>query len=285
MNSPVQDVGSMKHKVLIVDDEPEICGLLKLFLEEDFEVVTFTDARLACAAVDTTHFDLVVSDIKMPYLNGLQVVQHVKSKSPSTEVVLITGHAQNERDVAGARQMGAAGILFKPFGDPSSLIRYLNQVVMGEMARLNDGSPTPFAQPAAPEPTAKQSAMSTSVDTSKPTVMVLDDEEDLVDIVTMLLGDDYNAIPFVAAQEAIDRCFDHDFKCIITDLSMPQMSGGDFIKSIRKKLSDVPILIMSGHSKQERVVQEAMGFGAVDLIPKPFPPPETVRNLLKRYIK
>lgn len=285
MNSLHQDVGAMKHKVLIVDDEPEICGLLKLFLEEDFDVVTFTDSRLACAAVDSTHFDLVVSDIKMPYLNGLEVVQHVKSKSPSTEVVLITGHAQNDRDVAGARKLGAAGILFKPFGDPTHLIRYLNQIVTGNVATACDGSIAPFAQSASPPPIVVAKFAPVSVDSSKPTVMVLDDEEDLVEIVVMLLGDEYHSIPFVSAQEAIDKCFDHDFKCIITDLSMPQMSGNDFIRAVRQKLPDVPILVMSGHSRHDRVVHEAMELGAVDLLAKPFPTPEIVRKLLKRYIK
>lgn len=283
MNSPDRDVGAMKHKVLIVDDEPEICGLLKLFLEEDFEVVTFTDPRLACAAVDEAHFDLVVSDIKMPYITGLQLVQYVKARSPRTEVVLITGHAQNDRDVIGARELGAAGVLFKPFGDPVNVIRYLHQIVMGELATLCEDSAPPFS-------------ISQNIDTvrvtagevgesEKPAVMVLDDEEDLVEIVTMLLGDEYNVVPFVKAQEAIDRCFDHDFKCIVTDLSMPQMSGSEFIKSIRTKLSHVPILVMSGHARHENVVQEAIELGAIDLLPKPFPGPETVRKLLKRYIK
>lgn len=281
------DMSTTKHKVLVVDDEPEICGLLKLFLEEDFDVVTYTDPRQACAAVDKDHFDLVVSDIKMPHLNGLQVVQYVKSNSPKTEVVLITGHAQTDKDIAGARQMGAAGILFKPFGDPANVIRYLNQVVSGlSVDALDASAEINSAPPRAPTPSAIPAAAVKQASTlTKPTVMVVDDEEDLVDIVTMLLGDEYNVISFIGPQDAIDRCFDHDFKCIITDLTMPQMSGHEFIKVIRAKLSSVPILVMSGHSIQDHVVREAIELGAVDLLPKPFPSPESVRKLIKRYIK
>lgn len=274
-----------KRKVLIVDDEPEICVLLQLFLEDEFDVVTFTDPRQACAAVDKSHFDLVVSDIRMPHLNGLQVVQYIKNSSPSTDIVLITGHAQTDKDIATARQMGAAGILFKPFGDPSNVVRYLNDIVSGRAVESTDNPSVEYKPNPVPAAASSFQPNETSKKSDKVAVMVVDDEEDLIDIVVMLLGDEYQVIPFFGPQEAIDRCFDHDFKCIITDLSMPQMSGLDFIKTIHAKLAGVPIVIMSGHAVQDQIVQDAMKLGAVDLLPKPFPPSESVRKLMKRYIK
>ena len=75
---------SDKMRVLIVDDEPEIGNLLKLFLEDDFDVTIFTDPRLACEEVTKSAYKLVVSDIKMPFLTGLDVVKHVKKVRPET---------------------------------------------------------------------------------------------------------------------------------------------------------------------------------------------------------
>lgn len=119
----------------------------------------------------------------------------------------------------------------------------------------------------------------------KPAIMVVDDEEDLIEIITMFLSVDYNVIPFFDPREAIKHCLDYDFKCVLTDLTMPEMSGEEFVKVIHPKLPHVPILIISGYPNQDPSVVEAMNLGAVDIIPKPFPSPEFVRNIIKRYIK
>ena len=145
---------SDKMRVLIVDDEPEIGNLLKLFLEDDFDVTIFTDPRLACEEVTKSAYKLVVSDIKMPFLTGLDVVKHVKKVRPETHVVLITGHAQTERDKAGAKELGAAGVLFKPFGDPSKVVDYLNDVVGGESARPSASAAAHVAKVPAAAPAA-----------------------------------------------------------------------------------------------------------------------------------
>ena len=271
-----------KPKLLIVDDEPEIGNLLELFLEERFEIATYTDPREACAAVDKKYYDLVVSDIKMPHLSGLDVVKHVKNSSPKTEVVLITGHAQTDKDTTRARQMGASGIIYKPFGDPEKILNYLDDIISGKT--IANGRKYVVESNIQPK-TGAVASEDLNRGNGKPTIMVLDDEEDLVEIVTMFLSEDYNVISFFDPQEAIAHCLDHDFKCILTDLTMPQMPGEEFIKIIRKTLSHVPILVMSGYSHRDPSMIEAMSAGAIDLIPKPFPNPDFVRNLIKRYIQ
>lgn len=267
-----------RPKVVIVDDEPEIGGLLKLFLEDEFDVTTFTDPRLACEEVSKNRYDLVVSDIKMPFLSGLDVVRYVKKTSPSTEVVLITGHAQTENDKAEARELGAAGILFKPFGDPIKVLAYLNDVISS--GKLSQAGRSDDAIVAKPE--VKTQAQP-SRSPMKPLIMVIDDEADLVDVVLMLLSDDYEVVAFTNPKEALGVVGARDFKCIVTDLNMPQMRGKDFILKLRAISPKVPIVIMSGHSLDDDEVKDALAAGASDLLSKPFPDPATILTMIGKY--
>lgn len=271
---------SDKMRVLIVDDEPEIGNLLKLFLEDDFEVVTFTDPRLACDEVTRVPFDLVVSDIKMPFLTGLDVVKHVKKVRPSTHVVLITGHAQTERDKADAKELGAAGVLFKPFGDPAKVVNYLNDVVSS-----GSGGSKSASSAASTTTTTAKVASAPEAFKGKPLLMIIDDEPDLIEVLGILLGDDYDLRLFSNPVEALARLDDEPFKLILTDLNMPQMAGKDVITAIRQKFSELPIVIMTGHAEAEREVVEAMKVGGTAILSKPFPDPTIVLEKIGKLIK
>ena len=269
-----------KMRVLIVDDEPEIGNLLKLFLEDDFDVVTFTDPRQACEEITKNPYSLVVSDIKMPFLTGLDVVKHVKKTRPETHVILITGHAQTERDKAEAKELGAAGVLFKPFGDPGKVVNYLNEVVAG-------GSILPTAiNSAVSAPSVAPATVPSAVTSSgKPMVMVIDDEHDLTDVLSMLLGDYYDLRVFNDPVEALKNINNGTYKLFLTDLNMPQMQGRDVIAKIRAVHPNVPIVVMTGHGENEPMVVEAMKAGGTAVLSKPFPTPEAVITKLGKLIK
>ena len=270
---------SSKPTVLIVDDEPEIGSLLKLFLEDDFDVVTFTDPRHACDETGKKKYDMVVSDIKMPFLSGLDVVKHVKKVSPSTHVILITGHAQTEQDKTEARELGAAGILFKPFGDPSKVVAYLNDVVNGGEA----AKPTTPAVKSSAVPTAAPSA-TTSASTGKPMLMVIDDEPDLSEVLVMLLSDDYDVKTFLNPLDAVAAIKSSPWKAVLTDLNMPQLAGKEVVAKIKAAAPQTPVIVMTGHSAGDQEVKDAMNAGAVDLLAKPFPDPGKILDLLEKYI-
>lgn len=263
---------STKPKVLIVDDEPEIGGLLKLFLEDDFDVVTHTDPRKACEDVKKAYYDLVVSDIRMPYLSGHDVVQFIKGCSPLTEVVLITGHAQTEEDRVHATEIGAAGILFKPFGDPEKIVSYLRQIIN-------------LAKRRSPPAASGVELAGTSRTGLKPRVLVVDDEPDLVDVVLMLLSDEYEVDVFVNPIDALKAVLERPYACFITDLNMPQMKGKDVIFKLRQLLPQIPIIVMSGHSADDREVKEVLQLGVNALLPKPFPDPQEILSLIGKFAK
>lgn len=264
-----------KPKVLVVDDEPEIGGLLKLFLEDDFEVIAFTDPREACHEVSKASYDLVVSDIKMPYLSGLDVVRFVKDASPETKVVLITGHAQTDQDRITAVELGASGILFKPFGDPFKVVAYLKGIIGSKYLTLKDDELSKGLSGEARPSTLK----------AKPRILVIDDEPELVEVVALLLSDDFEVTTFTNPIDALAAARNGGFDCFITDLSMPLMRGKEFIGKLRAMNPKTPIIIMSGHSAEDIEVQEALANGANGLLPKPFPDPNDIYSLIGKYLK
>jgi DNA-binding NtrC family response regulator len=102
-------------RVLVLDDEPIVGRRLKPALAKmGWEVEIFEDPRRALERLAEAEFDVVVTDIRMDELTGIQVLERVREQSPRTRVILITGYAM--MSVAReAMQKGAFDFIAKPF--------------------------------------------------------------------------------------------------------------------------------------------------------------------------
>jgi DNA-binding NtrC family response regulator len=106
---------SDKLRTLVLDDEPIVCKRLKPALEKSgYEVEIFEDPAEALKAIDTKEFDIVVTDIRMENIDGIQVLEHVQAKSNRTKVIIITGYATVEL-AREALAKGAFDFIAKPF--------------------------------------------------------------------------------------------------------------------------------------------------------------------------
>ena len=101
-------------RILIVDDEREITEILADLLSEDYECLKAGSAEDALACLREGEFQLVISDITMPGMTGLEMIPHVKQISPDTVVVMISG-MQTVESAIGALRLGAFDYLMKPF--------------------------------------------------------------------------------------------------------------------------------------------------------------------------
>jgi DNA-binding NtrC family response regulator len=101
-------------QILIVDDEPVIRQTLAEFLnQEGFEVVTSGDAESALRQASQQHFDVVLCDVQLPGMDGIELLDHVLKLDPETQVLLITAYGTIENAVE-AFQRGAQDYLLKP---------------------------------------------------------------------------------------------------------------------------------------------------------------------------
>lgn len=113
--------------VLIVDDEIEILHMLRRNLElEGFQVTTASDPFQAVDLMKQELFNLVLLDIRMPGMTGVQLLQELKRINPLTNVIIMTGYSSmaNVVDCLGA---GAVDYFVKPFMDLNLLIDSLEQ--------------------------------------------------------------------------------------------------------------------------------------------------------------
>ncbi len=109
------ELGSKKPKVLIVDDEATICNLLKDILNDEGYEVRFTqDAREGLELVKNNSFDIVISDIRMPRIDGIDILSYTKKFDPDISVILMTGYASIETAQKAIR-FGASDYITKPF--------------------------------------------------------------------------------------------------------------------------------------------------------------------------
>lgn len=110
----------MNKKILIIDDEKLITdSLLKLLKKQDYEVEIAHNGTKALELVKTNEFNLIVSDIRMPDINGIDTIkkirEHLKYENKtSIPEILITGYASQE-NLKEAEQLAVADYIYKPF--------------------------------------------------------------------------------------------------------------------------------------------------------------------------
>lgn len=118
----------MAEKILVVDDEPAVAGVIAECLSSSgYQPETCTDSVKALSVISAVVYDVIVSDIAMPGLTGLQLLSLIKAHRPSPEVILITGFSTREL-AAEALEHGAFAYLEKPF-DTNDLVERVKQAL------------------------------------------------------------------------------------------------------------------------------------------------------------
>lgn len=106
-------------QVLVIDDDAGILGVVSEVLEDDgYAVSTAASGEEALELLKHNEFWMVMSDIRLPGINGVEVLEHIKQVSPRTHVIMITSHASLDTSIDAIKH-GAYDYLLKPFEDLS----------------------------------------------------------------------------------------------------------------------------------------------------------------------
>ena len=134
-----------ERHILVVDDEQETCELLEMVLQrEGYKVTTSTSASTALELVGTEDFSLVLTDLSMPEMGGLELCERVLGTRPNVPVVVITGQGTIESAI-GAIRVGAYDFITKPV-DPKMLVMTVTRAIQHhgleeEVKRLRSFAP------------------------------------------------------------------------------------------------------------------------------------------------
>jgi len=126
-----------KQRILVIDNEEGICRMVEAVLADaGYAVTTCTRPLEAMENFLPDRFDLVISDVKMPGMNGLEVLQKVKEQDPAVPVVMITAYATVEMSIQALRR-GAYDMLTKPFEPEELLYRVKNALQQTRLIEEN----------------------------------------------------------------------------------------------------------------------------------------------------
>ncbi|AXN41346.1 sigma-54-dependent Fis family transcriptional regulator [Peribacillus butanolivorans] len=103
----------MKPHVLVIDDEPAICTALSFALEDDYQVVTTTDSDEGLRHIEQISVDIVLLDLRIGSISGLDILQKIKNRSPNVTVIMMTAYSSIETSIEAIKN-GAYYYIEKP---------------------------------------------------------------------------------------------------------------------------------------------------------------------------
>ncbi len=132
--------------VFVVDDEPGIALLCqRLLTRAGYGVATETDPRRAIEYLRENSINLLLVDIRMPGVDGFEVIQHAQRLQPDAAMLIMTGHGTVETAIRALRQ-GVDGLILKPFGQGSELIDAV-QLALADSQQKHDAARTKALRP------------------------------------------------------------------------------------------------------------------------------------------
>ena len=115
-------------RILLADDDPRIRSIVREYAQtEDWEFYDAADGNEAIRMLSSSPFDLVVLDVMMPGMKGIDVLQRVKAEHPDVRVILLTGQGKTRDGIEGMRH-GAFAYLTKPL-DLEELLRTISEAI------------------------------------------------------------------------------------------------------------------------------------------------------------
>lgn len=272
----------VKH-ILIVDDEEGVAHFLGealAELEAGYHIDTAGSAEEALGKLVTQAYDLVITDYRLPGIDGVALIRKLRRLRPYTRAILMTGFG-DERIEAEVRELGARFYLIKPF-PVEKLIAAVKDALLVETALPGVAK----APPVAPLSQAEQRVEELAAQKRLPRILVVDDNTRNVKLLQSILGSrEYEVIPAYNGLEALQLVNEMPPDLILLDVLMPGMDGFQVVRTLRETpaTEPIPVLMLTALREVEDKVK-GLEAGADDFLTKPFHTVELlarVRSLLR----
>lgn len=237
----------MAQKILIIDDDIMNLKMEQYILENTYDVICAKSGEEGLEMLHKNAVDLVLLDLYMPNMNGLQVLQKIREDKAISDVKVIFLTASGMKtDVTEAIRLGALDFIKKPFV-PTELLERIKRAL--QLAK-------------------------------KDSILVVDDDKMNLMLTQKILGIRYDVSCVSSGKEAILYLQDNVPDMILLDLHMPEMSGLEVLDEIRNmdKVSDVPVIFLTADSERKTEI-EIFKAGAMDYIQKPFIAEVVIRRI------
>lgn len=232
-----------KIKVLLIEDEEMTRGLLeRISNKEGYKTFVSSNGYEGLEIFRSEKPDIVITDIKMPNTDGMEVMYTVKNISPSTEVILVTAFGDYDTAILALRQ-GAIDYLKKPID--------LNQLILS-LGRAR-------------EKIAEKKKINI-----KPILLILEDDKNARDKLARIFEKEgYEVLTGADGEEGIKIFSQNKIDILLIDIKMPKKNGLDVLNEVKKISEDCESIMITGYGDENTAI-EAMRNGAINYIRKPI---------------
>ncbi len=221
-------------RILIVDDDRRMTKTLKDILEvKGYEAEAAHSGPKALEKVEKSRFDCLLSDIKMPVLNGVELCRAIKERQPDLPVVLMTAYSHDKLVNEGLKE-GSIAVLTKPL-DINALLSFFS-------ALRKDRS-----------------------------IVIVDDDPGFCKTLGDILQPRGFTVTQVTEPKSMMETLKRDFQIVLLGMKLNSMDGLEVLKEIREHHPHLPVILVTGYrDEMAQAIEAALKIGAYVCLYKPF---------------
>ncbi|MDH3891954.1 MAG: response regulator [candidate division Zixibacteria bacterium] len=229
-----------RANILIVDDDTHLLDLLvDTLVGIGYQATGVPGGIQALEKLKAETFDLMISDIKMPGLDGLGLLKKVRRYYPRLPVLFITGFATAEM----IGRASADGFLAKPFR-----ISHIEELIEDTLSGKLEKIATPLKR-----------------------ILVVDDDDTFRETLTsMLRAHDYIPVSASSAADALKELDNGDVDAVISDIRMPDTDGITLMQKIKQKNPEMPVILITGFMSTLEPGADSLSSTPDGFLQKPF---------------
>lgn len=234
-----EKLSGKQYKIFVVDDDDLVNSLLEQsFKKEGHQIMTFIRGEQALEKLKTEKPDLIILDINMPGMNGIEVLEKLKSdeKYKNIPVIMLTKKSDNE-DILSGFASGAIDYITKPFKVEDLVMRAMKIL---EMQNIK--------------------------------ILIVDDDELLVDVIEKkLLQQGYAILKCYNGKDVLKIVEEQKPNLILLDIMLPGMDGITILKHVKANpvTANIPVIVLTAKRQKSNVIK-CLENGAHECITKPF---------------
>ena len=228
----------MKGKILLVDDNVEFLDSVKDVLDDKgYDVVTADNGAEALRLVSGDWFDVVLMDIKMPGMNGVECFIEMKKLRPEPKVILMTAYSVEEL-IRQAFAEGVYAVLSKPL-DMSVIFDRIDEIRKQGIGGM---------------------------------VLVADDDKALCDnLADILTNGNFKVFTAYNGSEAIRQAESHAFDILLVDMKLPMLNGLEVYRRIKRIRPEIVAIVISGYANEmDDFIRQTLDESAYTFLNKPL---------------
>lgn len=252
-----------KPTLLLIDDEERIVRSLRMLFFSGYNVRTTTDPQEAIRILREEKVHVIVSDQRMPLMQGSELLGIARETSPATMRILLTGYSDLDASIASVNEGEVFRYLLKPW-DAMEVKK-----VVAEAAAIAEAS------------FEVQSHTNTSivVERKKPRVLIMDQDEATAKTVHDTLGDRCEIVWACDAQHAMEELAKQDVSVVVSDLMLGETNVGYILKTIKQLNPQTQCIVVTSFNDTSRLIELINQAQITRFLPKPVSRGVLARNL------